>query len=74
MLPSGVNNSFKTGMFRSKHKKSTNALQFFILVSALIACANSFNFRELAVNSNSYIIDTVTTYTIVYDRTINNNA
>lgn len=32
-----------------------------------------FNFKELEVTADSYVINTVTTYQIYFDRTIDNN-
>ena len=47
--------------------------QAFLLYLLLITTISSFSFKELKVTANSYTTNIITTYTIVYDRTVANN-
>ena len=66
---------FRNSMFNSKpfSKKNThNRTLFFLIGAVILSVSHSLKFKELQVSASTLTIDTVSTYTFVYDRSEQN--
>ena len=58
--------------YKSTVKIKYMSYEVLLCLCMMVMMSSSMNFQELSVSAQSYIINTVTKYTILYDRTQEN--